>query len=444
MIDGTMAAATPSRIVESRSARDEAGKADAQPSASVFSRAFEEAKGSTVPAPDTASVPKQDAMQPPSRSEGKIAVPLSRRPADGGIASRSDRETAFGTPKAPGSSSKPDQRADPASHDPALETLETAKEDNANGETFEAEPTVAPHEFPVTTQTAGLAYGWTGLSQTALTKEDDGVADDVSPVGTPVESPSKAGRFGHVVADTVRSAGLPGRYPLTDRSDAPDAVSGRRSSASLAADTAHPANPTSSSSETALTATTSAEASTLKLTDAFPTWAMASTSPSKDALPVTPADRLAVAMHASPGAPEFADELGADIRLMLRDGFGKAELSLNPLDLGPIHIEIRVREQIADISFAVTSPVTREAIEHSLSQLNELLMHEGMALGNSSVSSELTDGRQSRDPHKAPPGYPHAGHPFTSKEPSSISDSGQRRLLIMAAAHARGGVDHYA
>jgi flagellar hook-length control protein FliK len=85
--------------------------------------------------------------------------------------------------------------------------------------------------------------------------------------------------------------------------------------------------------------------------------------------------------------PRWADELGARVSLMIRAGESTASLQLTPLDLGPVEVNVTVRDSQATIHFGAAQADTRALLEASLPRLRELLASQGYQLTDSSVSS---------------------------------------------------------
>lgn len=119
-----------------------------------------------------------------------------------------------------------------------------------------------------------------------------------------------------------------------------------------------------------------------------------------------PAAPLQAEMRAGPGDAEFAEELSAQVQLMLDGGLDSAELRMNPAELGPIRISLNVNEQTADIRFEAAHASTREGIERSLSELREMLAQEGLSLGQAQVGQGGSQGGwgQQREPGAPPSG----------------------------------------
>lgn len=147
-------------------------------------------------------------------------------------------------------------------------------------------------------------------------------------------------------------------------------------------------------------------------------------------------------LHAAPGSPEFPQQLGVEVMLMARDGVARAVLTLNPADLGPIQIDLKMHAQVADLSFAVAHGATREAITQSLPKLGEMLAAQGLSLGSSHVGGESAGHGAStsqQDPRSP------AGNGWPPHESGrGVGHAMDRRSLVALTAAARGGIDLYA
>jgi flagellar hook-length control protein FliK len=96
-------------------------------------------------------------------------------------------------------------------------------------------------------------------------------------------------------------------------------------------------------------------------------------------------DKHSLATHVRD--PRWADELGTRLSLMVRAGESTASLQLTPVDLGPVEVNVTVRESQATIHFGAAQAETRALLEASLPRLRELLAAQGYQLMDSSVSS---------------------------------------------------------
>lgn len=101
---------------------------------------------------------------------------------------------------------------------------------------------------------------------------------------------------------------------------------------------------------------------------------------------------VAAAVHqaALPSRPldaPFGGDLAAEVRVMLNGGMQRAELSLNPPELGPVRIELTLTAQTADINLMAAHSMTREGLSLALPELRQMLAGQGLSLGHAGVSS---------------------------------------------------------
>lgn len=117
----------------------------------------------------------------------------------------------------------------------------------------------------------------------------------------------------------------------------------------------------------------------------------------------TPATTIhQAALPSTPLEAAFAGDVGTEVRYMLEAGLQQAELHLNPAELGPIHIQLSLQAQSADISFAAAHATTREGLQQALPALREMLAGQGLQLGQAAVSAD--SGRQfAQDQRSQPP-----------------------------------------
>lgn len=87
------------------------------------------------------------------------------------------------------------------------------------------------------------------------------------------------------------------------------------------------------------------------------------------------------------GSPDFAAAFGLQVSLLARDGHHRAELHLNPAELGPVSVQIVVDGTQARIDFGAHVASTRQAIEAGLPELASALRDAGLTLHGGGVSS---------------------------------------------------------
>jgi flagellar hook-length control protein FliK len=91
----------------------------------------------------------------------------------------------------------------------------------------------------------------------------------------------------------------------------------------------------------------------------------------------------------------WADAIAHRLVMMAREGESVAQLKLVPIDLGPLDIQITVKDSEASVHFGAAHAETRAALEASLPRLRELLSAQGLQLTNASVSQQSGGKNQS-------------------------------------------------
>jgi flagellar hook-length control protein FliK len=96
------------------------------------------------------------------------------------------------------------------------------------------------------------------------------------------------------------------------------------------------------------------------------------------------ASKISTPVHDS----RWADAIAHRLVMMARDGGTVAQLKLVPQDLGPLDIQITVKDGEANVHFGAANAETRAALESSMPRLRELLSASGLQLANASVSQQ--------------------------------------------------------
>ena len=125
--------------------------------------------------------------------------------------------------------------------------------------------------------------------------------------------------------------------------------------------------------------------------------------------------------------PRWADDLGNRLASMVRTGESSASLQLTPVDLGPLEVNVAVRDNQASVHFGAANAETRALLEASIPRLREMLASQGFQLMDSSVSHGFA--RQTR--HEA------AGTP-------RIDSIGESPTAVATLTHITGLLDLYA
>lgn len=99
-------------------------------------------------------------------------------------------------------------------------------------------------------------------------------------------------------------------------------------------------------------------------------------------------DAMSRPVHAPVGTAAWADEIGARVVMMTESGNHTASLKLSPDHLGPLEINITVRDDKASVWFGAAHADTRAAIENALPRLREMFAAQGLSLADAGVFRE--------------------------------------------------------
>lgn len=89
--------------------------------------------------------------------------------------------------------------------------------------------------------------------------------------------------------------------------------------------------------------------------------------------------------------PQAPERLRERVAVMFNSRTQAAEMRLDPPDLGRLNIRLNMNQEQASVSFQVTNPQAREAIEQSLPRLRELLAEQGIELADANVSEQQSN-----------------------------------------------------
>ncbi|MGZ3240464.1 MAG: flagellar hook-length control protein FliK [Burkholderiaceae bacterium] len=136
----------------------------------------------------------------------------------------------------------------------------------------------------------------------------------------------------------------------------------------------------------------SKQVATAKLQDALPAIPTGATSQlQQTALNLTqaasgqPTDKLTPQV----GSPAWDQALGQKVVWMVAGSQQSAALTLNPPDLGPMHVVLHVSNGQADATFTASQPEVRQALEAALPKLREMMSDAGIQLGQATISTGM-------------------------------------------------------
>lgn len=94
------------------------------------------------------------------------------------------------------------------------------------------------------------------------------------------------------------------------------------------------------------------------------------------------------------GSPGWDQALGQKVVWMVNGEQQSASLTLNPPDLGPLQIELKVANNQATANFTAGQQEVRQALESAMPKLREMLGEAGIQLGQANVSAGTPNNQQ--------------------------------------------------
>ena len=167
-----------------------------------------------------------------------------------------------------------------------------------------------------------------------------------------------------------------------------------------------------------------------------PAWALGAAGSSTPSRAVDAAVPSASATVATPlGDSGFHEALGMQVSLLAREGIQKAELRLNPADMGPVSVQITMNGDQARVDFGADLAQTRQVIEAGWAELAASLQEAGFTLSGGGVSEHA------RDPRGAPQGMVPTSPAATA---SADGDQEPAASIIVPRPRAGAALDLYA
>lgn len=133
-------------------------------------------------------------------------------------------------------------------------------------------------------------------------------------------------------------------------------------------------------------------------------------------------------------SPDFAQAFAVQVSVLVQDGVQRAELHLNPTEMGPVSVQIVVDGTVARIDFGADALATRQAIEAGLPELASALRDAGMTLQGGGVSQHARD----------PDPDPKSGDASAASSGLWRNDDPRPAPIVRQRIVAAGGVDLYA
>ena len=116
------------------------------------------------------------------------------------------------------------------------------------------------------------------------------------------------------------------------------------------------------------------------------------TSPLRSPLPQTVVPTESMTTNSQSFIPEtfgkadWGQGMGKQILWMVNQSISRAEIRLNPANLGPLEVRIEMENDQVNVAFSSRHADVREAVEQALPRLREMLEEKGLNLSNTDVS----------------------------------------------------------
>jgi flagellar hook-length control protein FliK len=105
---------------------------------------------------------------------------------------------------------------------------------------------------------------------------------------------------------------------------------------------------------------------------------------------------LQTAVPVEVGKPGWSDSVMQRVMWMSSQNISKAEIALDPPELGPMHVKVSSTGDQTSIVFTSHNAAVREALDQSLARLREMMESQGVNLSDVDVSDENTPRQQAQ------------------------------------------------
>jgi flagellar hook-length control protein FliK len=146
--------------------------------------------------------------------------------------------------------------------------------------------------------------------------------------------------------------------------------------------------------------------------------------------------RAALALPAGLQQPGWNQALGERVVWLLSHDVQRAELTLNPPELGALRVRVTVTGQAASVAFASEHAPVREAVESALPQLRQVLAERGLSLDHVDVSPQQSGQRWTHGGSDSPA---ERQRQLAERDAVSVNEAGPAPVSLQ-----RGLVDQYA
>jgi flagellar hook-length control protein FliK len=141
-------------------------------------------------------------------------------------------------------------------------------------------------------------------------------------------------------------------------------------------------------------------------------------------------------------SPNWPAQLGQQLVQFARSGGEQqVEMRLNPAELGPLSVTLKMTEQGAQAQFLASHAQVRQVLEQAIPQLREALAEQGITLGETSVGEQR---RQDAQAFANQDGRQGQGSSASSEEEAALAAADEAASLSTATLSLDGRVNLYA
>ncbi|MDZ7802640.1 flagellar hook-length control protein FliK [Thiohalophilus sp.] len=133
-------------------------------------------------------------------------------------------------------------------------------------------------------------------------------------------------------------------------------------------------------------------------------------------------------MNVSPQHPNWSNGIGERIQWMVGQNMQRAEIRLEPPELGSLELRVTINRDQASLNISVANAQVRDAVEAAAPRLREMFGEVGLDLGDVNVSQEsFAEQQQTGDnPDGQGQALAHGDEPGTDSDSSTVA--GESRL----------------
>jgi flagellar hook-length control protein FliK len=115
----------------------------------------------------------------------------------------------------------------------------------------------------------------------------------------------------------------------------------------------------------------------------------------------TPSNVVAQASVNTPfGKSGWTQAVAQQVMVMVKDKVQTISLALNPPNLGPLQVVVKIENQVANVQFSSAAPEVLQALREGLPVLQDMLGQAGVALGQADIGQRQPQRGQKNNPAK--------------------------------------------